>query len=100
MAKFLDKDTGLPYFWSKLKALLGARSVHYTSVVSCVTGNLSATFTDTAILETSGIFVEYKSSSEDPIFIMSTTTTNGQCVITFPALTEDVDFRLEVINDL
>ena len=100
MAGFLYKDTGLPYFWSKLKEILGSRSVSYTSVASLQTGDTSYTFTDSKIKLSSTINVEYRMASENPFFYTKTTTTTGQCIVTFPALTEAAEMRLEIINSL
>lgn len=74
--------------------------VYHTELVEGYVDDLSVVFVDSNIHPTSDITVEYRSNSENAITIISTTTIEGQCTITFPALTEGVDFRLLVINDI
>ena len=72
--------------------------IHYTSAYSCIVGDTTVTISDNAIHTTSEIKVQYENASESFIYY-TTVTTEGQCVITFPALTEATDIRLKVIND-
>ena len=63
---------------------------------SKVVGDTSATFTDAKITTSSKIRVWFENASETFSYY-STATTAGQCIVTFPALTENTTLKLEIL---
>lgn len=68
-----------------------------TAVQQKVIGDTTAVFTDENIHTTSEIHVMYQNASES-FGYTSTSTIEGSCTVTFPALTENTEIKLKVIN--
>jgi len=66
-----------------------------TGAVSCAVGATSCVISDARLTPNSVVDVEFENTS-NTFFYLSTTLSNGQCTVTFPALTEVTKIRLYV----
>ena len=78
--KWKNQNIGLSYEW--------------TTPVSCLTGDTSCTIQNAHIYTTSTI----DPYSDPPTPYSNITVTNGQAVITFPALSQNTDIKLLIFN--
>lgn len=69
---------------------------HFTSKVSAIIGDTSATFTDAVITSTSYVLVWFENASND-FGYTSLTLGTGTATVTFPSLTEATDIQLEIV---